>query len=272
MALFRASPQQGVAWITGASTGIGRALAKILASEGYLVAVSARDEERLQTLIQETSEYPGRIEAFPCDVTDERAMSATVTAIEHDLGPIVLGVFNAGNYFPTRGEKLDVLNIVKTFEINLLGVVFGMVPLVDYMRDRGFGHVVLVGSASSYFGWPWAAAYGASKAALNNMAEGLKHDFDKLNIRIQVANPGFVDTPLTQKSSLSMPALISVDSAARAMANGIRRGGFEIHFPRRFTYFLKFLRLLPMPLRYRFVHWITGWEKRPLAASRKART
>lgn len=268
MALYRARPADGVAWITGASTGIGRALARDLAAEGYTVAVSARDEERLHTLVEETAGYPGKIMPFACDVTDELGMARTVAAIEKAAGPIVLAVFNAGNYFPTRGERLDVLNIVKTFEINMLGVMFGLVPVVDLMRERGRGQVVVVGSASSYFGWPSAAAYGSSKAALNNMAEALKHDFDKMNIRIQVVNPGFVDTPLTEKNQFSMPALMPVDRAARRMADGIRGGGFEIHFPRRFTWFLKFLRILPMPVRYWFIHKVTGWEKRPMANGR----
>lgn len=268
MALYRAKPADGVAWVTGASTGIGRSLARNLAAEGYTVAATARDEERLHTLVEETAGFAGRIVPFVCDVTDELQMSRTVDAIEKTAGPIVLAVFNAGNYFQTRGERLDVLNFAKTFEINLLGVVFGMVPVVDRMRERGRGQLVLVGSASSYFGWPSASAYGASKAALNNMAEGLKHDFDRMNIRIQVVNPGFVDTPLTEKNQFSMPALMPVEKAARRMADGIRGGGFELNFPRRFTWFLKFLRILPMPLRYWFIHKVTGWDKRPMANSR----
>nr|MBA3446792.1 SDR family NAD(P)-dependent oxidoreductase [Pseudaminobacter sp.] len=114
MALYRAGPGDGVAWITGASTGMGRALARDLATEGYTVAVTARDEDRLATLVGETSALPGKIVAFPCDVTDEADMAKTVAAIENRVGPIVLAIFNAGNYFPTRGERLDVLNIMKT--------------------------------------------------------------------------------------------------------------------------------------------------------------
>jgi len=269
MGLFRAGPKDGVAWITGASTGIGRALARDLAALGYTVAVTARDEERLQSLVEETSAMPGKIISFPADVTDDAAMVRTVAAIEAKAGPLALAIFNAGNYFPTRGERLDVLNIVKTFEINLLGVAYGLVPAVDVMRERGFGHVVLVGSASAYFGWPSAAAYGASKAALNNMAEALKHDFDKMNIRIQIANPGFIDTPLTEKNQFAMPALMPVDKASARMAAGIRSGGFELVFPRRLLWFLKVLRILPMPLRYWFIHKVTGWDKRPLASSRR---
>lgn len=270
-ALYRADPKDGVAWITGASTGIGRALALELVAEGYTVAATSRDEERLHTLVEETAGMPGRVMAFPCDVTDEAAMRNTAAAIEREAGEIVLAVFNAGNYFPTRGERLDALNIINTFDINLFGVLYGLVPVVDRMRHRGYGHVVLVGSASSYFGWPSAGAYGASKAALNNLAEALKHDFDKMNIRLQVVNPGFVATPLTERANVSMPALMPVDRASKRMAQAIRSGGFETSFPRRFTLWLKLLRMLPFELRFWFIHKVTGWRKRPMASGRKPR-
>lgn len=269
--LYRADPKDGVAWITGASTGIGRALALKLAAEGYVVAATSRDAERLDTLVAEASAMPGKVIAFPCDVTDQAGMEATVARIEREAGAIVLCIFNAGNFFPTRGDRLDALNIVKSFELNLFGVVYGLVPVVDRMRLRGHGHVALVGSASSYFGWPSAAAYGASKAALNNMAEALKHDFDKMNIRLQVINPGFVDTPLTERNRLTAPAMISVDEASRRMARILRSGGFETSFPRRFTLSMKFLRLLPFRWRFSFVHKATGWKSRPLAACRRSR-
>lgn len=269
--LYRANPKDGVAWITGASTGIGRALACELASEGYTVAVTSRDEERLATLVEETAGMAGKVISFPCDVTDQAGMERTAARIEREAGEIVLCVFNAGNYFPTRGERLDALNILKTFELNLFGVVYGMVPVVDRMRLRGHGHIALVGSASSYFGWPSAAAYGASKAALNNMAEALKHDFDKMNIRLQIINPGFVDTPLTERNRLTAPAMISATDASRRMARAFRTGGFETSFPLRFTLLLKLLRVLPFSLRYPFVHKATGWKKRPMAACRRSR-
>ncbi|MBL8583108.1 MAG: SDR family NAD(P)-dependent oxidoreductase, partial [Rhizobiaceae bacterium] len=185
--------------------------------------------------------------------------------------PIVLAVFNAGTYFPTRGERLDASNVVKTFEINLFGVVYGMVPALDRMRSRGRGHIVVVGSASAYFGWPAAASYSASKAALNSLAEALKHDLDKLNIRIQVINPGFVDTPLTRKNDFAMPAMIGADDAAGRMAQGIRSGGFEISFPKRLNWPLKLLGILPFAWRYFIIHRITRWDSRPLAPARKPR-
>lgn len=262
MALYRAAPTDGVAWITGASTGIGRALALDLAREGYVVAVTARDEDNLTTLVGEAAGLPGSIVPFPCDVTDEAAMELTVAQIEKDVGPLVLSVFNAGNYFPTRPQRLEALNVTKTFEVNVFGVIFGLVPSLEQMKARGRGHLVIVGSVTCYFGWPATAAYGSSKAALFNLAEGLKYDLDKMNIRIQVLNPGFIDTPLTRKNTFPMPALMPVDKASQRIVRALRTGGFEVTFPWRFTWFLKFLRILPQPLRFAFINRATGWHKR----------
>lgn len=264
MPLYRAAPQDGVAWVTGASAGIGRSLALALAGEGYAVAASARREELLVELAREASGLPGRIVPFPCDVTDGDAMLATVDAIERELGPVVLAIFNAGNFFPVRGERLDTGSIERTYQINVFGVVFGLVPLVERLKARGRGHVALVGSVSGYGGLPLAAAYGASKAALNNMAAALKFDFDKMNIRIQIINPGFVDTPLTEKNTFPMPALVPVDEATRRIMRGLRTGGFEITFPRRLSWVLKFVNLLPYALYFPIMKRAMGWNRRPL--------
>lgn len=264
MTLYRARPSDGVAWITGASTGIGRALSLELARRGYVVAATARGEDKLVSLANEAANLGGRIVPFPGDVTDQAGMADIAQAIEKELGPIVLAVFNAGNYFPTRGEKLSVENFVKTYEINLFGIVNGLVPVVDAMKARGFGQVAVVGSVSGYGGLPLAAAYGASKSAVNNMAEALKFDFDKMNIRIQVINPGFVDTPLTEKNTFSMPGLMKVEDATRRFADGLERGGFEVCFPRRLAWTLKLVNLLPHALYFPVMKRAMGWDKRPL--------
>lgn len=269
MTLYRATPTDGIAWVTGGSSGIGRAVAKELAAAGFTVCVTARDEDPIDTLIAEAGALPGRILSYPCDVTDEKRMAATVAAIEAEVGPIVLAIFNAGSYVPVAGENLSVRKFRRTFDVNVMGVVHGLVPAVRHMRERARGQVVLIGSVSAYFGWPTTAAYGASKAALNQIAESLKFDFDKINIRIQVANPGFIDTPLVKHNEFHMPALMPADLAARRMLDGIRRGGFEISFPRRLTWALKAVRFLPFRVRYELIDWISGWKKRPLAPARK---
>lgn len=269
MPLYRADPKDGVAWVTGASTGIGRALSLQLAAQGYTVAVTARDEDRLVTLAEEASGLPGRILPFLGDVTDEPGMAELVERIEREAGEIALAVLNAGTYLTTIGDRLSTSNFVNTYQLNMFGTVYCLVPLVERMKVRRRGQIALIASVTGYFGMPSTAAYGGSKAALNNMAEALKFDFDKLNIRIQVINPGFVDTPLTRKNTFRMPALMKVDDAAARLARALRTGGFEVTFPRRFTWFLKFLRILPQSLRFRLMNMMTGWDKRPLAIDKR---
>ena len=269
MTLYRANPKDGVAWITGGSTGLGRALAKDFANQGYAVAITALPEDPVETLLVETAQMPGHVKSFPCDVTDEQGMARTVAAIEDEMGPIVLAVFNAGNYIATPGEKLVVRDFHRSFAVNYFGIVNGVVPVVERMRVRGRGHVVLVGSVTAYSGWPTTAAYGGTKAAINILAESLKYDFDKMNIRIQVINPGFVDTPLTEKNMLPMPGLMPVHRASRRMARGIRKGGFEVTFPYHISWPLKLLALLPRPICRWVISLTTGWKARPLNFDRK---
>ncbi len=262
MTQYRARPEDGIAWITGASTGIGRQVALDLAAEGYTIAATARSEDKLQALAAEAAKLGRTIIPFPCDVTDEEAMRATVERIEGEAGPIALAFFNAGDYFPTRLDGLTAANFVATYEVNVFGVVFGLVPVLEHMRRRGRGHVAVVGSASAIFGLPAAAAYGASKAALNNMVWAMKYDLDLVNIRIQVFNPGFIATPLTEQNKFKMPALMQVEDASKRFVEGLKSGGTEVSFPRRFTWFLKALTFLPAPWTYAIQRRFTGWNRR----------
>ncbi|TPJ31363.1 SDR family NAD(P)-dependent oxidoreductase [Mesorhizobium sp. B2-7-2] len=269
MTLYLANPKDGVAWITGGSSGLGRALAKDLANQGYAVAVTSLPEDPADTLVVETAQMSGHVKSFPCDVTDEQGMARTAAAIEEQMGPIVLAVFNAGNYIATPGENLVVRDFHRSFAVNYFGIVNGVVPVVEYMRVRGRGHIVLVGSVTAYSGWPTTAAYGGTKAAINILAESLKYDFDKMNIRIQVINPGFVDTPLTEKNKLPMPGLMPVHRASRRMARGIRKGGFEVTFPHHISLPLKVLGLLPRPIGRFVIGLTTHWWGRPLHFDRR---
>jgi NAD(P)-dependent dehydrogenase (short-subunit alcohol dehydrogenase family) len=269
MTLYRANPKDGVAWITGGSSGLGRALAKDLANQGYAVAVTSLPEDPADTLIVETAQMSGHVKSFPCDVTDEQGMARTAAAIEEQMGPIVLAVFNAGNYIATPGENLVVRDFHRSFAVNYFGIVNGVVPVVELMRVRGRGHVVLVGSVTAFSGWPTTAAYGGTKAAINILAESLKYDFDKMNIRVQVINPGFVDTPLTEKNKLPMPGLMPVHRASRRMARGIRKGGFEVTFPYHISWPLKLLGLLPRPIGRFVIGLTTHWWARPLHFDRR---
>ncbi len=268
MAIYRADPGDGVVWLTGGSTGIGRALALDLAREGYTVAVTARAQDPLDEVVTAAAGLPGRILPFHCDVTDEAGMARTVEAIEASAGSIVLAIFNAGIYLPVHAEALHLPAFRAVYDVNLFGVVNGLVPAVAAMQKRNRGHIVLIGSVTAYFGWPSTGAYGATKAALNIMAEALRFDFDKMNIRIQVMNPGFVDTPLAARNKFLMPALMPVDKASARILRAIRSGGFETTFPRRLTWALKLMRLMPHALVFAFISAVTRWKARPLMPGR----
>jgi len=237
-------------WCTGAGKGIGRALVLRLAREGCRVAVSARTEGDLVALADEASEFRGEVVPFPLDVTDEQAVVRAMDNIETSIGLPDLVVFNAGTHIPVRAEEFSVKPFRDLVEINIMGVVYGLAAVLPRFIERRRGHVAIVASVTGYRGLPTAAAYGASKAALINMAESLKPELDRYGVRISVVNPGFVKTPLTDKNDFPMPFLIEADDAARRIVSGLRRGRFEIAFPRRFVWGLKVLRCFPYALYF----------------------
>ncbi|WP_018900114.1 SDR family NAD(P)-dependent oxidoreductase [Rhizobium sp. 2MFCol3.1] len=266
---FVARPEHGIAWISGASSGIGRALALKLATEGYKVAVTARDHEKLAELQSEANGLAGSIIVLDGDVTNPEDMEHVLASIEYEHGALALAVFNAGVYLPVHAEELRREDFEQSFAVNLQGVVNCLVPAVRHMKHKGQGQIAIVSSVTGYGGLPTGAAYGATKAALINMAESLKFDLDKMGIRIQLINPGFVDTPATRKNEFPMPSLVPVDEAAAEIYAGLKSKNFEITFPKRFTYTLKALNLLPYSLYFWLVNRATGWQERPRADGRR---
>lgn len=252
-----------VVWITGASTGIGAALAREMARQGFHVAASARKIAELYALQAETDGLKGAITPYPCDVEDQLAMALTAANIAREIGPIDIAIFNAGVYLPLDGRKIDSALFRKSFDVNVMGVVHGLEAIVPDMVARRCGRIVIVSSVTGYGGLPTSSAYGATKAALINMAEALKFDLDKANVAIQIVNPGFVKTPATATNDFSMPFIVSAEKAARRILRGIRRGSFEITFPRRFTYMLKFMQLLPYRAYFALTRKMTGAGKEP---------
>lgn len=250
-------PRDGSAWVTGASSGIGEALALRLARDGWTVHASARSVERLKALEGRAADLPGRIAAAPCDVTDLEAVKATVAAIEGQ-GPLALAILNAGTYVPDRAQDFDSGGFEKTIGVNVLGTAKCLEALMPAWAARRRGHLAIVASVAGYGGLPTAMAYGASKAALINFAEGLKFDFDRLGLKIQLIDPGFVRTPLTDKNRFRMPALMEVDDAVERIVRGLRSDAFEITFPKRFTYLVKLLRFLPYRLYFPLVRKATN--------------
>jgi short-subunit dehydrogenase len=234
------SPQSPwkVVWITGASTGIGHAMALQLAAEGVTIAVSARSADKLSGL-------GANIHAYPLDVTDAAAVAATVTKIEQDLGPIDLAVLGAGAYAPVVPPKLELDAFSNLMKVNYFGVVNALTVLVPMMAVRRSGHIAWIASVAGYRGLPKAAAYGPTKAALINLAESLKPELEAQGVTVSVINPGFVETPMTAVNDFKMPFLMTPEAAARRSIEGLRARKFEIAFPSRFVAILKLVRILP---------------------------
>lgn len=243
-------PHDRVAWVTGASSGIGRGLARRLAEAGWIVAASARTARDLDSL---AAEVPGRITAFQLDVTRADDCARTVAAIESALGPIALAILNAGAGFPVSVENFSVVNFRRTVDLNLMGVVNCLGPLLPPMIARRAGHIAIMGSLAGYVGVPGSSAYGATKAALNSLAESYKPEFDRLGLTLTIINPGFVETPLTEKNSFPMPFLMPLEPALDRIMAGLAQRRFEIAFPWRAVVFLRLLRLLPHWLRFRLL-------------------
>lgn len=234
------------AWITGASSGLGRALAIELASQGVLVAASARSSDKLAVL---AADYP-TIRAYPLDVTDSEALSKTAQEIETDLGSLDLAIFNAGTYEPVGLAELNPDGIRRVMAVNFHGAVDGVLAVSPGMRKQKSGQIAVVASLAGYRGLPASAAYGATKAALINFSESIYPELRKSGIQISVVNPGFVETPMTAKNDFPMPFIMTADDASRRTIAGLMTGKFEIAYPRRFVAILKFMRVLPYTLYF----------------------
>lgn len=243
----KTSRTAGIAWITGASSGIGRALAVELACEGWEVAISARSKDDLLAL-EDT--VPGRIFAFPVDVTNAAAVARAFRLIEDGLGPVDLAVFSAGTYARDDVRDFNAARFSSIVNLNLLGTVHCLEVAMVHMLARGSGHIAVVASTAGLVGLPGAAAYGASKAALITMCEALYPDLRKQGIDLSLINPGFVDTPLTKKNDFPMPFLVPADKAAAIIARGLKARRYEIIFPWQMAMAMKALRLMPARLRF----------------------
>lgn len=259
--------QRGLAWVTGASSGIGRALALKLVREGYSVVATARSHEKLVDLQNEAA-GEGRITVLDGDVTDPKDMERLIAAIEYDHGRLSLVVLNAGVAIPVRGDDLHRETFETTFAVNVQGVVNCLLPAVAHMKAQGHGHVAIVSCSAGYSGRPGNAAYGASKAALINMAESLKLDLDRVGIRLQLICPGFVDLPGTAQTVFSRSGPVSAEEAAERIVAGLKSRRFEITFPRRLTFLAKLLRLLPYSLYFGLLERLSS-DRTPIKTANK---
>jgi len=245
--------QERRVWIIGASSGIGAALAQSLLQRGARVAVTARREAFLR---EQFSTHHSAL-VLAADGNDRGQMAAAQEAIVNAWGGVDLVVFCAGAYAPMRAWELDAGRMDEIIDINLRAPLAITAALVPQLLAQGQGALAFVSSVAGYGGLPKAAAYGATKAALINFAETLYQDLKPRGISVFLINPGFVATPMTADNDFEMPALITPQQAADDIIAGFERGDFEIHFPKRFTRWLKLLRLLPYPLYFALVKRIT---------------
>ncbi len=237
-------------WLLGASTGIGRATASRLHALGASVTVSARSQAGLDSFV---AEHAGA-QALALDTTDAAAVQAAADTLLQRHGRIDLALYCAGHYTAMQASTFDLADALRHQQINYVGalnLLGAVLPVL--LRQAAAGtpaHLSLVGSVAGYRGLPNALAYGPTKAALINLAEVLYMDLAPRGVGVSLINPGFVETPLTAQNSFYMPALITPDAAALAIVQGWAAGEFEIHFPKRFTRFLKALRALPDALYF----------------------
>ncbi|WP_416138274.1 SDR family NAD(P)-dependent oxidoreductase [Halomonas sp. HK25] len=237
-------------WLTGATSGIGRALAERLLADGHRVALSARGEAELETLAA------GRDNALllPLDVSDRKAVAHAGERIAADFGGLDLALLNAGTCEYLDAGRFDVDLVERVFAPNFFGAVYcidAALPLLRRARAEG-GRPLLAAtsSAAAYLPLPRAEAYGASKAALSHFLESLRLDLHAEGIGVSLIHPGFVKTPLTDRNDFAMPMRVGVEQAAEAILEGLSRRRLDIHFPRRFTLLLRLMGILPPALRH----------------------
>ena len=235
-------------WVIGASSGIGEACAQALLLKGAKVALSSRRAERLNQIAL-NSEI-GQTLVVPLDVTDDAQLQAGYKTILSAWGGIDLLLFVSGMYVPLRADNFDIKIAEKTIDSNLLGPMRAVALVVPEMLKAHSGHIAIVGSVAGYSGLPKALAYGPSKAAIINFCENLYYDLLPTGVCVHMISPGFVATEATAQNDFEMPALISAETAANEILIGIQNGEFDIHFPKRFSRFLKFLRIMPYPVYF----------------------
>jgi len=246
-------------WITGGSTGIGKALAIKFANEGWNVAISARREN----LLDEIADNHENISPFPLDVTDKSKCKEVFEKIKNKFENINICFFSTGTWNPKKEKDIDVEQIEEVFKINFFGTLNAIKAVEEYFKNRKSGTITIVSSIAGYRGLPNSTGYGPSKSALNNLAESLYFDFGRSNVRVCLVSPGFIKTPMTDKNDFKMPFLKTPEYAAEKIYDGlIKKKNFEIHFPKELTLTLKFFSILPYKIYFYLVKKLTKFQKK----------
>jgi short-subunit dehydrogenase len=238
------SENQKKIWITGASSGIGKAVAEKFASEGWMVAASARRQEILNKMAENQNIF-----AYPLNVTQKENVTKTFNNIIEDFKNVDICLFCSGTYDPKLEQEINIEQNKFVMETNYFGVLNCIKAVETYFKNKKSGQISIVSSVAAYRGLPNSSGYGPSKAALTNLTESIYFDFKKHNVKISLVSPGFIKTPLTDKNEFPMPFIRSPEFAADKIFQGLtKKNIFEIHFPLGLTLTLKFLRILPYKL------------------------
>ncbi len=244
-------------WLVGASSGIGLACAKALQAAGASVVISARELGALGEWARACGVQGPPVALMPLDVTDSLQVKYVTRQVAMG-GQVDLMLYCAGHYRAQRATEFDLADMLRHQDVNYNGLLRVLAEALPVFLQQGFGHVSLVSSVAGWRGLPNGLAYGPTKAAMTNLAEILYMDLQDKGIGVSLISPGFVATPLTAQNSFQMPALLSPEQAAQAMLQGWAKGLFDIHFPKRFTVWLKLMRLLPYRLYFALVRRFTG--------------
>jgi short-subunit dehydrogenase len=244
--VLRSTPKNGaVVIVTGASSGIGRALALRLGAGGYRVGLVARRRDELELVATTIAAAGGSAAVAPADVGDRPALRAAIAVIENQLGPTDVMVANAGFGAPTRLDPLNTDDVEQTIRVNILGVIYSIEAVLPGMIARKSGHLLAISSLGAFKGLPGESAYCASKAAVNAYMEGLRIALRSKGVVVTTVCPGFVETPMTPMDS-AMPFMISADAAARRIARLItRRRGGVARFPLPMSLLMSLIARLP---------------------------
>ena len=246
-------------WITGGSTGIGKALAIQFANKGWNVAISARREN----LLKEISDSNENIYGFPLDVTDKLKCKEIFEEIKNKFEDIDICFFSTGTWDPKKEKDIDLDQIENVFKVNFFGTLNCIKSVEKYFKNKQKGTISIVSSIAGYRGLPNSTGYGPSKSALNNLAESLYFDFGKSNVRICLVSPGFIKTPMTDKNDFKMPFLKTTAYAAEKIYDGlVNKNVFEIHFPKTLTLILKTLSFLQSKIYFGLVGKMTKYQKK----------
>ncbi|GGF25190.1 short-chain dehydrogenase [Aliidongia dinghuensis] len=238
--------------ITGASSGLGAALARRYAAPGVRLALHGRDESRLAQVAADCIGRGALVEQISIDVTDQAALAAWIVAID-EAAPVDLVIANAGISGGTSGLGGNRDPSRRILAVNIDGVFNTIEPILPRMRARGAGTVALMSSLAGFRGLPGSAAYSASKAAVRVLGESLRGDYLPSGVEVVVICPGFVVTPMTARNRFHMPFLLGAERAAEIMARGLAQGRARIAFPWQTYVLSRLVAALPAPLIDRFV-------------------